>query len=640
MRLTRLSPAVAQLEHCGPVNSNDEDYLSCVNQHLNQAIQIEDLKMCSSFESPVSVAADDLDLVCTIDRAVVSYISGVKSDTSSVGSNIHHDPDTLSSFLFSSSSSFSTFSPSFSSPSSSHSSSSVSEFQLTSPSLSTLCGPPEGQDLLFSYTQQEKPPERCLFPKTPKLEHASKYHICKNMSKKHLHFENKEKLLQCLCTDSNKDKEGTQHLNIHNSSDAKELSTLQQCKNASGPSRFIGDGGINGNQSDGQSCQWMDCRATYGRKEELVRHIEKVHIDQRKGEDFTCFWAGCVRQHKPFNARYKLLIHMRVHSGEKPNKCMFEGCNKAFSRLENLKIHLRSHTGEKPYICQHPGCLKAFSNSSDRAKHQRTHLDTGKKCFSLNEELCLMEIQWRAVEKPYACQLPGCTKRYTDPSSLRKHVKAHSGKALQTQDKGQLRNKVEQEVVDVCLGLQHLHGSIPAVHSPDHRCSGSLTNIHQESFTAYSEDNESSSGNKARSISMSLDQSNTHRNMELHNHLSSNKISRPRISQLVCGINMINGTNELQSVSESPHQKFNQTFNEAPLNHQVFQASCNRLEHISNNGREDLHNFDQNGFAFTCVNSSGYGLSQDTSAASGNHPPPFFVPVGIYDRCLSQICSL
>uniref|UniRef100_A0A2K5NB26 GLIS family zinc finger 1 n=2 Tax=Cercocebus atys TaxID=9531 RepID=A0A2K5NB26_CERAT len=125
-----------------------------------------------------------------------------------------------------------------------------------------------------------------------------------------------------------------------------------------------------------QACRWVDCCAAYEQQEELVRHIEKSHIDQRKGEDFTCFWAGCVRRYKPFNARYKLLIHMRVHSGEKPNKCMFEGCSKAFSRLENLKIHLRSHTGEKPYLCQHPGCQKAFSNSSDRAKHQRTHLDT------------------------------------------------------------------------------------------------------------------------------------------------------------------------------------------------------------------------------------------------------------------------
>ncbi|KAG8132430.1 hypothetical protein E2320_010296, partial [Naja naja] len=72
---------------------------------------------------------------------------------------------------------------------------------------------------------------------------------------------------------------------------------------------------------DKQICRWIDCSAVYDQQDELVRHIEKTHIDQRKGEDFTCFWTGCIRRYKPFNARYKLLIHMRVHSGEKPNKC-------------------------------------------------------------------------------------------------------------------------------------------------------------------------------------------------------------------------------------------------------------------------------------------------------------------------------
>ncbi|KFV12392.1 Zinc finger protein GLIS1, partial [Pterocles gutturalis] len=223
--------------------------------------------------------------------------------------------------------------------------------------------------------------------------------------------------------------------------------TLPHLHTSMSPKSFQPSDGDEQDLSNGkQVCRWIDCSATYDQQDELVRHIEKTHIDQRKGEDFTCFWAGCVRRYKPFNARYKLLIHMRVHSGEKPNKCMFEGCNKAFSRLENLKIHLRSHTGEKPYLCQHPGCQKAFSNSSDRAKHQRTHLDT----------------------KPYACQIPGCSKRYTDPSSLRKHVKAHSAKEQQVRKKLNSCTDIEQDVLSDCLAMQQLHTS--SQHILDGKC--------------------------------------------------------------------------------------------------------------------------------------------------------------------------
>ncbi|XP_072311316.1 zinc finger protein GLIS3 [Eucyclogobius newberryi] len=204
----------------------------------------------------------------------------------------------------------------------------------------------------------------------------------------------------------------------------------------------------------GHLCRWIDCSAVYDLKDELVKHIEKLHVDQRMAEDFTCYWEGCPRSLKPFNARYKLLIHMRVHSGEKPNKCTFEGCKKAFSRLENLKIHLRSHTGEKPYVCQHPGCHKAFSNSSDRAKHQRTHLDT----------------------KPYACQVPGCAKRYTDPSSLRKHIKSHPMKEQQLRKKMKSAIDTGPDPLIDCLTIQSLQSSLSPSMKKDtglHRPSGS-----------------------------------------------------------------------------------------------------------------------------------------------------------------------
>ncbi|XP_077371480.1 zinc finger protein GLI2-like isoform X2 [Festucalex cinctus] len=153
------------------------------------------------------------------------------------------------------------------------------------------------------------------------------------------------------------------------------------------------------------NCHWEGCSTEYETQEQLVHHINNDHIHGEKKE-FVCRWDECSRAQKPFKAQYMLVVHMRRHTGEKPHKCTFEGCAKAYSRLENLKTHLRSHTGEKPYVCEHEGCNKAFSNASDRAKHQnRTHSN----------------------EKPYVCKIPGCTKRYTDPSSLRKHVKTVHG---------------------------------------------------------------------------------------------------------------------------------------------------------------------------------------------------------------------
>ncbi|KAM9321632.1 zinc finger protein GLI1 [Gastrophryne carolinensis] len=153
------------------------------------------------------------------------------------------------------------------------------------------------------------------------------------------------------------------------------------------------------------NCHWENCTKEFDTQEHLVHHINNEHIHGEKKE-FVCHWQDCSRELRPFKAQYMLVVHMRRHTGEKPHKCTFEGCNKAYSRLENLKTHLRSHTGEKPYVCEHEGCNKAFSNASDRAKHQnRTHSN----------------------EKPYVCKIPGCTKRYTDPSSLRKHVKTVHG---------------------------------------------------------------------------------------------------------------------------------------------------------------------------------------------------------------------
>ncbi|KAI9495307.1 hypothetical protein BDB00DRAFT_870459 [Zychaea mexicana] len=52
-------------------------------------------------------------------------------------------------------------------------------------------------------------------------------------------------------------------------------------------------------------------------------------------------------------------------------KCAY--CSKGFSRPSSLRIHIYSHTGEKPFDCPEPGCGRRFSVQSNMRRHMRVH---------------------------------------------------------------------------------------------------------------------------------------------------------------------------------------------------------------------------------------------------------------------------
>ena len=58
-------------------------------------------------------------------------------------------------------------------------------------------------------------------------------------------------------------------------------------------------------------------------------------------------------------------------STEKKHRCKV--CDKAFTRQSSLQTHMYSHTGEKPYACTVKGCGRRFSVISNLRRHRKVH---------------------------------------------------------------------------------------------------------------------------------------------------------------------------------------------------------------------------------------------------------------------------
>ncbi|XP_063991874.1 zinc finger protein jing homolog [Diachasmimorpha longicaudata] len=130
--------------------------------------------------------------------------------------------------------------------------------------------------------------------------------------------------------------------------------------------------------NDSGVCRWDKCNANFECSGLLLEHLQVAHINtQTGGDNFVCHWQGCKVKGRTSCSRRWLERHVLSHGGNKPFRCIVDGCGSRFSSQPALERHVNSHfnqpetsTSNSRRSCENGGKLVRRNGKKLRYRRQ------------------------------------------------------------------------------------------------------------------------------------------------------------------------------------------------------------------------------------------------------------------------------